>query len=280
MDCLRLLFSHLRRGKGVGHPFQGSRSLSGLPQASLAAGLLLGLGCVQEPIVTPPLGALQPKTLKAENDDAPKRDPKAATCIAFGDFNLRAADDDRHSPAEKERINDRARRAYQQALKQDPKNLDAYHGLIRVYENLGNQERVVATYQEAMKALPKVASLRFDLGMYYAQRKEWTPAVDNLKTALTMDEENPTYVNTLAFCLARAGRYDESFECFRKSVGEAQAHYNVARMLHHLNEDEACKKHLRLALQAKPDLSPAQQLLSQLESSALAQGKSGAVTSP
>ena len=44
---------------------------------------------------------------------------------------------------------------------------------------------------------------------------------------------------------------------FAKLEGEASAHYNLARMLHHVNEDEMSKQHLQIALQLKPEMTPA-----------------------
>ena len=48
-------------------------------------------------------------------------------------------------------------------------------------------------------------------------------------------------------------------------MGQAQAHYTVARMLAHLNQTEQSKRHLQIALQYKADLEPARELLVQLE---------------
>jgi len=52
---------------------------------------------------------------------------------------------------------------------------------------------------------------------------------------------------------------------FRQGTGEAKAHYNVARMLHHVQRDAECKQHLALALKAKADFAPARQYLAELE---------------
>jgi tetratricopeptide (TPR) repeat protein len=185
--------------------------------------------------------------------------------VAFGDFHLQAATGQDRPPAQKQQILDQARKAYQQALKLDPKCIAAYRGLARTYQQLGDHDRTVATYQSALKVLPGEASLWFELGMCQARGKEWGPALDNLKKATELEPENRTYSDMRAYSLARAGRYQESFECFKKTVGEGQAHYNLARMLVHVKENEAAKEHLRLALKADPNLSAARQMLVKLE---------------
>jgi hypothetical protein len=69
-------------------------------------------------------------------------------------------------------------------------------------------------------------------------------------------------------CLARAQRLDESFKVLAKLEGVPEAHYDLARMLHHLDQDEASREHLRQALAQKPQHFEAQQLLETLESKA------------
>jgi tetratricopeptide (TPR) repeat protein len=197
--------------------------------------------------------------------ELPKRQPQASTCVAFGTFHLKAAVEMDRTPAQRQELLDQARRSYQQALKVDPKCLDAYHGLARTYLQMGDREHMVATFDEAVKKFPNDASFPFELGMSLARLKDWNPALAGLQAACALDPENRTYANALAYTLARAGRYDDSVACFRKTVSEAQARYNVARMLHHLQQDELSKEHLRLALAAQPDMPGALQLLNELE---------------
>jgi hypothetical protein len=66
------------------------------------------------------------------------------------------------------------------------------------------------------------------------------------------------------FMLARAGRTAESLAELRKCMGEAEAHYDLARMMHHLRQSDACQGELRLALQADPAFGPAREFLAEL----------------
>jgi tetratricopeptide (TPR) repeat protein len=213
------------------------------------------------PSYTPPAPVSVPL---AKEKDLPKRQPQAATCVAFGDYQYESASEADRTPAQKEHLYDQARKSYQQAVKLDPQCIDAYKGLARTYQAQGNRERAVATYQEAMQALPKDASLPFELGMFQAGHKDIESALVNLKVAAELDPENRTYVTSYAYALARAGRYDESLATFRPVVGDAQAHYNVARMLHHVHEDAKCTQHLQIALAADPNLTGARQLLGEI----------------
>lgn len=78
----------------------------------------------------------------------------------------------------------------------------------------------------------------------------------------------PACSKNLGMCLARAGQTDEALLVLMRVEGEAQAHYTVARMMHHMKQDEASKKYARQALVADPKLEGARQLLAELEGGA------------
>jgi tetratricopeptide (TPR) repeat protein len=122
----------------------------------------------------------------------------------------------------------------------------------------------VTTYNRAIQDHPKDAVLRFDLGMCQARRKNWDLALQSLQMAIQLDPDNRRYRHTYGLCLARAQRYDESLMVLTKLRGSAQAHYDLARMMHHLEQDEAAKQHLQLAVSQDPELYAAQQLLTEL----------------
>src|SRR5262249_22600979 len=160
--------------------------------------------------------------------------PKAPTYVVLGAFSERCASDNtKYSQVERDRLEDQARRAYQQALEIEPTNLAALTALARLYVKRGDHERAVATYQKAVHAYPKETQLWCELAMCHARKSEWDDALQSLRKAVELDPENRACNRSLGFCLARAGRIEESFAVFASVDGAASAHYNVARMLHH-----------------------------------------------
>jgi tetratricopeptide (TPR) repeat protein len=231
-------------------------------------GLALGsaVGCATLPGLSPaPTG--DSSSTRAEGKAA-KRQPLPATCVAFGELQESAAADSTRSPAEQEQLRNKARLAYQQALQASPNDLPALLALARLYMSEGDYERALATYERAIAAHPKDAKPRYELGMCNARRKKWDLALENLKKAIELDPENRSYQRTYGLCLARAQRPEESFKALAKLEGVVEAHYDLARMLHHLDQDDAAKEHLRRALAQKPEHLEAQQLLEALESRA------------
>jgi tetratricopeptide (TPR) repeat protein len=205
------------------------------------------------------------KTVAAKDADQAKRQLKPSTCVSIGIAAEESASDPRRSPAEQEQLRDRARQAYQEALKADPNDLAALKALAKLYTTIGDHDRAVATYQRALNGHPRESSLPYELGMYHARCKEFDAAIAYLRRAIQLDPEGRLYVHSLGYCLARAGRYQESLDTFARLEGEPTAHYNLARMLQHMHENDMAKEHLRLALKEKPDFTPAQQLLAVLD---------------
>jgi tetratricopeptide (TPR) repeat protein len=216
-----------------------------------------GLGCTAVPAV--------PSGEAGELVANPKRRPRASTYIAYGELQERAAFDPGRSPAEQEELRNRARSAYQEALRVHANDRGALMALARLYDTENDSERAVATYNQAIRVYPKEAAFWYELGMCHARRKSWDQALPSLQKAVQLEPENRRYGHAYGFGLARAQRYEESFGVLAKLDGTARAHYDLARMLHHLEQDEASKEQLRLALAQNPDFVAAQQFLSELE---------------
>jgi tetratricopeptide (TPR) repeat protein len=225
------------------------------------------LGCTHEPIMPqgPTLGGPpQVDATPLPEKELPRKTPKPRTLVTLG--NLKEHNGDAvKALSQKEQLYDQARKNYQQALEVDPDNKEALQALAHLYTIIKDHDRALATYERALKVYPNDGPLWYALGMYQSQCKDWESAIASLGQAAVCDPENKYYSNHLGYCLARSGRFDESFACFEKTVGPGQAHYNLARMLLHLNQEAQCKDHLRLALQADPQLDDARTLLTQLD---------------
>jgi tetratricopeptide (TPR) repeat protein len=228
---------------------------------SLAGALLLS-GCITQANVAPTVNGLPVSSVR--NVDAPKRDPKPATSVAFGDLCASTANEPGRTAQDRDQRREQARSAYLQALKDDPNYLQAHAGLARVYEDMADHDRAVSEYQKALQISPKEAELWFQLGMSQARHKEWQPALQNMQKAQELDPNNRRYADMLGFCLARTGNYDASIACFRKVMSEAQAHYNLARMLHHDGQEAMCRQHLETAVRLQPDFEAARRMFAEI----------------
>jgi tetratricopeptide (TPR) repeat protein len=160
---------------------------------------------------------------------------------------------------------DSARAGYQKALQQDPKNKVALLGLAKYYARLGEREKAIEMYKKYLSLYPNDKAVAHEVAMAHASWKDWAGAVAWCEYALKLDPENLSYRKTMAFCLARAGKWDEGFEVMCQVIPEAQARYLMARVLEHQNQPEACKMQLQLALKADPNFEDAKEFLAELD---------------
>jgi tetratricopeptide (TPR) repeat protein len=223
------------------------------------------LGCTQqrETIINKDAVPANAKIVKA--DDLPKRTPKASTSVNIGNMRLVAAIDGSAQGADREWALEEARKCYNRALSTDPKCVEAYSGLAQVELNCGNYEGALAHYRKGLAVDAKQAPLWYQMGICQARHGDWPAAKDSLTKACDLQPDNRIFVKTLAFCQAKNSRYEDSIACFKRIMDEGQAHYNLARLLHHDNQDDLSRLHLHMALQANPKLTVAQNLLAQLD---------------
>jgi tetratricopeptide (TPR) repeat protein len=240
-------------------------------RALCAAALCLvasGCGLPVWPNTSGPANAKLPENVPPHPEDLEAEHPKElkpATLVAYAALKERSAVDAEQSQNDRERLREAARQAYLRALELDPKYIPAHIGLANWYDTAGNHEKALATYAQAAKVAPKDKGLWFQLGMCHARHKEWDLAIESLRKAHELDPDNRPCTKTLGLCLARAGRCDESVNCLEAVESKAEAECTVARMLHHMNQDEASRQHAQLALQSNPTLTEARELLEEIE---------------
>jgi len=237
--------------------------------------LWLVCGCVgsQTRPTPPPTPESPPPHLVQKESTGPKRSPKASTIVA-GAACLEQEAAKAEIPTRQQALRDEARKAYQEALRLDATCLSAYVGLGRVYTDLQDYERALETYRRGLEKHPKEVALWFAQGMCLARMKDFTRAAGSFHKAIEIDPENRDALKQLGFCLARAGRLDEGLPYLTRILGAAKAHFYLARMALHLNEEglvsaeaarDQCRRHLQLALQTDRNLTGAQRMLAELD---------------
>jgi tetratricopeptide (TPR) repeat protein len=232
----------------------------------LSGGLLCAaLGCMK-----PEAGALVPPAKPpaepvAKSSEKPKTGkPSASTLVTVANLRLEVAADPSRDEHDQKRLARIAVSDFQDALKVDKKYLPAHIGLAKSLELAGDTEKAFAAYKAALKIAPKEAALWYELGMARARAKAYPQALEALAKAAGLAPDNPTVTKSLGFTLARAGRFDEGLAWLMKAMNESDAHFNLARMAHHLGQVELCARHTQLAVQLNPQNEEAQYFLASL----------------
>lgn len=243
----------------------------------LALGLLVGLsGCrswngpsdpsgTHSSHITPRPPATSP--YQALGKDA-TRQPSPALSVAAGDYFAKSAAAPDRPPQDREQSYEQARLAYLQALKLDPNYLPAQLGLARCHVEIGELDKALAAYQRALEIAPQNGVVWHDMAQAHLRRKDWSTALSCLERAMAIDPANRAFQTTYGWALARSGRQDEALACFTRLSNPAQAHYKLARMLHHMQQTDAARGHLQAALREDPQCEEAKALLAQFNAPA------------
>ena len=206
-----------------------------------------------------------PVEVSAEVDSTAPAKPETHAILANAQVD--SAFNEETPPASREALLDQARQGYQRALKLDPKNKPALLGLAKYYVRLNEREKAIETYKRYFAAYPKDKDVAHEVAMAHAQWKDWAGATAWCEFALKIDPENLSIRKTMAFCLARAGKWDEGFAVMCQVMPEAQARYLMARVLEHQNQPEASRLQFNSRLQADPAHIPAREFLVELDQS-------------
>lgn len=232
---------------------------AGFAQTPAATGKAMWGG---SPATTP-----QPQVAAADPAPARKAGQKGLmpdTEVEFANTHVESALRD-PAPPNKDELLDLARHRYQRALKQEPKNKGALLGLARMHIQLGERDRAAEAFKRYLEAYPADAAVHHEAAMACARFQDWAGAVAWCEAALRLDPENRAFRKTLGFCLARAGRWEEAFGAMCRVMPEAQARYNMAAVLLHMNQPEASRQQLQLALRADPQHANTRDLLAELD---------------
>lgn len=157
-----------------------------------------------------------------------------------------------------------ARQQYSDVAKEEPENVEALLGLARLDLLSGNVAEAERRLQHAMRLAPEKPAVQFGWGQYLAAQKRWQESIGPLRRAMLARPANAGYRQQLAIALVHAGDTEAALPHFTQTVGEAEAHYNVALILKDEGQLEEAERQLVLALAKKPDMEPAQRWLTEI----------------
>jgi tetratricopeptide (TPR) repeat protein len=113
-----------------------------------------------------------------------------------------------------------SRKAYEKAIELDPDSEDALTGLALVYSDLGDSQKATDLLKQLAAKHPSTRSLQA-LAQAYEQMRQWGPAADALKQALSSNPPNAADIKkTMAEYLLRAERYDEAIRTYQDLLAE------------------------------------------------------------
>jgi tetratricopeptide (TPR) repeat protein len=244
----------------------------------LAGGLLGGLlGCTSPQTRSPgdvqsasTLAKVPKSTPTTQVAAAPAKKPSPNMYVTMGAVAEQVAEDGERAQPERDAARQQARQSYQKAIELDAKHAPAYVALGESYAMTGERDRSAAMFKKAQALAPKDAIIPLKQGACLARAKDWDAAVECFTRATQMDPDNKQAQKFLGLTLTRAGRYDEGLAALTKCMPEAEARYNLAKMLRHNQQGAAAEQQVRQALLADPRYEPALMLLAEFNAGAAA----------
>jgi Flp pilus assembly protein TadD len=270
----------VRREDPVDFTDEGGESMSCRKWSVVLAVAVSCAGCVTETKSVTVSSNDVAKFKDVKETEYPKRDPQPLTYVSMGQCKEANASDPKLQPVQQEQLRDDARRAYQKAIDLNPKCIEAHVALANWHLKQEDYDRALAVYQKAVKTNPSAPTLWYEQGVIYCQRKDFTNALLCLGKAHQLDPQDRHVATQYGLCLARAGKPQEAVTILCKVMNKADANYDVARMMNHLQQPDLCRQYLTAALQERPTHLPAQQLLAQLNGSAGPQAPAMAPQAP
>lgn len=154
-----------------------------------------------------------------------------------------------------------ARTSYEKVLEENSKSVEAMIGLARLDIAVGRMEDAEKRLFKAQKIAPKNSQVAVSLGQYYAAKNDLPRALEQMQLARTHSPYDPAFAYHLGHIQAKMGDMTSALASFTEAVGPAEAHYNLAYMLHERGDLAGAEEHLQRALSLKPELPQAQSLL-------------------
>jgi len=156
---------------------------------------------------------------------------------------------------------------FEHALDVTSENHVAHFGLGNVLVAMGETDKAVRHYSEALKWFPN-SDIHNNMGFALARKGRTDEAVAHYREALRMDPYHKTTYNNLGTLFLSRGDSDKAIECYLVALklfpDYAQAHNNLGLALSQKGKNDEAIAHFRRALQIKPDYIQADHNLKRL----------------
>jgi len=154
-----------------------------------------------------------------------------------------------------------AEQIYQQILRADPVQADAWRNLGAVYLSQGKFSEAAAHCQQALRCRPDFPEACNDLGAALGQQGKDKEAEASFRQALQLRPQYPEALSNLAVALVRRWESSEAItlfeQCLRLKPHYAEGHCTLGHALRQLGRPEEAVRSYERALSLKPDYAEA-----------------------
>lgn len=146
---------------------------------------------------------------------------------------------------------------HERLLRANPDNCLARYHLGFIWGHLGERASEVEAYEQAIVCgYDRDDRLYFNLGMAYADLRQWQRAVTAMKRAIALNDGNPDNFFGLAVIAEAVGRSAEAEEALQRAIAVAPGHLEARLALARRYLDQSRWADARLHLDAAETIDP------------------------
>ncbi|MFO0953972.1 MAG: tetratricopeptide repeat protein [Isosphaeraceae bacterium] len=132
-------------------------------------------------------------------------------------------------------------------------------------DRMGRFTQAEIHYRKALEHAPTDAKVWNDIGYSYYLQNRLLDAENALKTAQSMDPNNPKILTNMGLTLAAAGKQDEALQALSRAGGPAVGHANLGFILAAMGKMDEARAQYQLALELQPQLTAARDAIAKLD---------------
>ncbi len=134
-------------------------------------------------------------------------------------------------------------------------------------DRMGRFAQAEPHYLKALTLTPNDVKVWNDAGYSYYLQHRLADAERTLKTANSLEANNPRVLTNLGLTLTALGKHDEALACFSRAGGSAVGHANHGYILAAMGKTEEARKEYQAALIEQPTFVQARDALAKLDAS-------------
>jgi Tfp pilus assembly protein PilF len=151
---------------------------------------------------------------------------------------------------------------FQKAVAENPRNKDARNMLGQVYAILGEYDKAIASYRDALEIDSGFSDAHHNLAMTFVMTGRFDDAIAECSKALEdpLYEVPETALNTMGYAQMMMGENDKAIDSFKKALLRRpipQANYNLALAYERTGRDDDAERELARLIERHPGYAEA-----------------------
>ena len=137
--------------------------------------------------------------------------------------------------------------------------LSAYYNLANVYAVTNDHAQAIATFQEVIRRLPKVATTHYNVGLSQAALGKHREAVNSFNEAIRLKEDYSEAYYNLGVAHSKLEEYPQAVAAFKKALEHnpeyALAHYNLGVAYYMMDDAKSLASQVEALQKTQPELA-------------------------